>query len=41
LVRVFVDPYNDKKSGYFFAVNAGGTMSMEFYLTIAGMIGLG
>ncbi len=23
----FVDPYNDKKSGYFFAVNAGGTMS--------------
>lgn len=22
----YVDPYNDKKSGYFFAVNAGGTM---------------
>ena len=22
----YVDPYNDKKTGYFFAVNAGGTM---------------
>ncbi len=23
----FVDPYNDKKSGYYFGVNAGGTLS--------------
>lgn len=23
----FVDPYNDKRTGYYFAVNAGGTMS--------------
>lgn len=23
----FVDPYNDKKTGYYFAVNAGGTLS--------------
>jgi len=23
----YVDPYNDKKSGYFFGVNAGGTMT--------------